>query len=599
MNDSSIIPVSIEDSRISDITDKEIFGVHSSASQSTYQQYQANTQTNSSITFNCQIPSENIVIDREIKIQSTVTFTIQATNVPPGEDVFNWGSNFSFQAFPLNSLFTTTQCTINNASTSTNLMDIKDIVLRMMDRRSLNKLNSMTPSLPDCGFGLYIEGVDTNQNPLATFNNVSYDEAYVPRGSFPLNYFNVVHTSAGAANDNSLRSLALGDTWTVTIQATFTEPFICLSPFINSDSNNKAGMLGVNTMSFNLLIDSACKRAFSYAGSVDAGNNLITSPITSITLGGTVNGMAVNAFTNSRLLFNFLSLQPDQYAKLSTKNILPYSDFPRFLTSYNNNSVVAPYTDIKITTQSIQLSQIPDKIFIAARIPMSQQNWTNSSSFLAIKNVSVNFNNSSGLLSSSCTQDLFTISKKNGYQGTYYEWGGVCNSTNATNFNPANGQVATTGSILVLDPVYDFSLPSYLSAGSLGQYQLQMNIQVYNQFPINITPEIIIITQNSGFFCLQTGTASIFTGVLTKETVLNSKESNPVSHIDSDSLDRMVGGNLFDRGASSMGKLVHHFKKHILPNIPAAAALVSEMSGSGSSGAGFSGAGRRIGKHLR
>ena len=114
--------VLIEDSRIADITDKEIFGVHSSASQSTYQQYSANTQSNSSITFNCQIPSENIVIDREVKIQSTVTFTLTFAGVPAGEVACDWGNEQSFQAFPLNSLFTTTQVTINNVSTSTNLI---------------------------------------------------------------------------------------------------------------------------------------------------------------------------------------------------------------------------------------------------------------------------------------------------------------------------------------------------------------------------------------------------------------------------------------------------------------------------------------------
>lgn len=48
--------VLIEDSRIADITATEVFGVQSSASQSTYQQFQAVSSSNSAITFNVQVP---------------------------------------------------------------------------------------------------------------------------------------------------------------------------------------------------------------------------------------------------------------------------------------------------------------------------------------------------------------------------------------------------------------------------------------------------------------------------------------------------------------------------------------------------------------
>jgi len=62
--------VLIEDSRIADITSTEVFGVQSSAAQSTYQQFQAVSTSNSSIVFNVQVPSENIVIDRHLLIST-------------------------------------------------------------------------------------------------------------------------------------------------------------------------------------------------------------------------------------------------------------------------------------------------------------------------------------------------------------------------------------------------------------------------------------------------------------------------------------------------------------------------------------------------
>ena len=122
---SSFKTVLIEDSRVADITDSEVFGVLSGASQSTFQQYNAVSASNSSIVFATQIPSENIVIDRRLLINSTVNFTITAGGagrIPPiGQPVFAYGFKDSLQQFPLNSLFTTCQTTINNVSTSSNL----------------------------------------------------------------------------------------------------------------------------------------------------------------------------------------------------------------------------------------------------------------------------------------------------------------------------------------------------------------------------------------------------------------------------------------------------------------------------------------------
>ena len=80
--------VLIEDARIADITSEEVFGVQSGASQSTYQQFQAVSSSNSSVVFSVQIPSENIVIDRHLLLQSNVTFTITATGVPVNDLAF-------------------------------------------------------------------------------------------------------------------------------------------------------------------------------------------------------------------------------------------------------------------------------------------------------------------------------------------------------------------------------------------------------------------------------------------------------------------------------------------------------------------------------
>jgi hypothetical protein len=581
---SSFKTVLIEDSRIASITDEEVFGVQSSASQSTYQQFSAVSTSNSSVVYNIQIPSENIVIDRHVFIQGTVTLTFAIANVPVGKYAMQYGLTDAFNCFPLQSLFTTMQVTINNASVSTNMQDIKDLVVLMNDKRMLNRYNSMTPSMPDEAYGLYSNGVGANNNPLGGYTNNGYDPDFLSRGSWKLDSFVVVKNGDPAIT--TLVSANINDTWEITLTATFTEPFLALSPFINTLGDNDAGLVGINNISANFNVDASCKKVWStsnYELPIVPADGL--SPyITSITLGAPGQSTGLS---NMKMLFNFLSLQPEQYAKISTKNIVPYLDYPRFISPSTNTQTLIPNQTAQLTSQSLQLSQIPDLIMIAVRLPMTNQSWSYSPTFLGISNISISFNNASGLLASATQNDLYNISIRNGSSQNYESFTGVATTNNnpATPLDPTAGKagypvnVATVGSLLVLNPVYDFSLPSYLSCSSLGQYQFQFNITVTNQYPFNITPEIVVTLVNSGVFATVQGTSTIATGILTKDLVLKTKEENPVPALDSREYQRLVGGKMINRGMSGVLRMVrHHKRKHAL-------------DGSGSSGGGISGGG--------
>jgi hypothetical protein len=555
--------VLIEDSRIADITSTEGFGVLSGASQSTFQQFQAVSASNSSIVFNIQVPSENIVIDRHLLLSSELSFEISAGGasnpVPAGAKVFQYGLTDSLQAFPLNSLFTTTQATINNVSVSTNLQDVLPMLMRMNSSEMLQRYNTLTASLPDQTWGEYSYGVGSSSNPLASYNNMSYDTDFCPRGAFKLDFLQIDRYVGGVYTDHSpISSDPATNTWKIFIKVTLTEPFLALSPFINQQPNMSAGIVGVNNMSMVLNVDGSCKRLFSTANSAVSGGNSLKGYISSINLGwaDAPNGgtAQANGFTNTRLLFNFLSLQPEQYAKISTKNVVPYLDYPRYLTTFNNSTSIASKGTQTITSQSIQLNQVPDLILICARVPMSSQNWNYSSSFLGIKKISVNFNNASGLLSTATQQDLYNISFANGSSQTFHEFRGEADVNDNTNGNVS--VVPTTGALLVLSPVYNFSLPSYLSASSLGQYQFQFNIDVFNQYDFAVAPELCIITMNSGIFATQQGTSQIFTGILTKEQVLRTKEQNPQSALTSVEYQRLVGGQLGNMGMGNVMSMI-------------------------------------------
>jgi len=639
----------IEDSRIANITDKETIGVMSGASQSTFQNFPATSSSDTSIIWNIQIPSENIVIDRNLLMQSTITLTLSIAypgTVSSNALVFDLGLTDALQAFPLNSLCLTQQMSINNTSLTINLKDVLPMLLNLYDRRKLHRYNSMCPSLIDSFYAKYSDSLGTLNNVLSGYNNMSFDESFVPRGAYPVEVKNVIHsfTYGGTTYYNDSLQMIEGTSnnlWKVVLQFTTTEPFF-LSPWTNTNANNGAGLVGINNISCNFSIDSSCSRVFSTMRTYDSGTtitdangntiNVYTPYITNISLGATADscsipsgtstleeidgtdytlytdktaGTSISAFQNSQLLFNFLSLQPESYSKISAKNVVPYMDIYRFLSNSTSSTSMLPFQTQTITSQSLQLSYIPDLILICVRKPMSSMSWYDSNSFLTINSISINFNNNSGILSSANQQQLFNISYRNGSGQTYYEFRGTARinyvgtltSDGAVDYDYGlTGQgkiVSTTGSLLVLNPALDFNLPAYLTNGSIGQYNFQFTINVTNQLEQKFVPEICTVTLNSGIFTTQLGTSAVNVGLLTKEETLKTKEQHPT--IDTRDLKNFTGGSLSNFGLTNVMKLFN--KQHKFSNDDKVSEPIINYEAGSMSAGKLSGG--RIKRHIR
>lgn len=575
--------VLVKDSVIGDITADLDFAVKSGASQTTYQRFPSTSASNSALIFNIQVPSENVVIDRAVMLTSGLTFsiaagsaTVPANQVPVGSSVFDYGLTDALQAFPLNSLLTTATAQINNTTVTVNTQDVLPSLLRMNNSRELYRYNSTTPAFPDCSYGSYADGVGANNNPLSAFDNASFDIDQVPRGAFPVAVV-IQRFQGGVFQDNSPVAVAVTNTWVIVVSTVVSEPLI-LSPFIFGDPEyNCQGLLGINNMTVTLNIDAQCKRLFSTA------NNYITS----ISLGtaaqpnGFTTASAVgiaNQPSAPALLLKFLSTQPSDL--IQTKNVVPYMDFPRYLTNSANQPSVASLASATLTSSNLQINQIPDLFLINVRVPMSQQRWYNSSSFLTLNNISINLNNQSGLLSSASQYDLWRLSVRNGSTQSWGEFSGQQLVTN--NATGAGSLVASTGSLLVLNPAYDLSLPDYISCGSLGNYNFQFQCGVTNQFGFSITPEIIIVCVNSGIFVTQSGVSSIYTGILTKEMVLSAKSGSQASAMTSAEVARMVGGKMLNGSLTA----IKGMRKHTRGGVMSAGVQSGGMMSSGGASSG-------------
>lgn len=557
----------LKDQTISDITDELSFGIVKGASNNSFQQFEAQTKSSSSINVNINVPSENIILSRKVMLQTTLNFEIEITDVPDGiNSVFNYGLNASLQAFPINSLFSNVTCSINNTNVNCNLKDILPQLLLLNNNKLLAQYNSSSPSQPDYYYKNFKDGVGNSNNVLAGYKNALSNDLS-PRGAFVLDNIQRFYKAKGETDwlaDDENESSDPEDRFLIQITCTTTEPFIGLSPFIFGDpKHNSQGMVGINSLNFMMNIGSA-NRLFSYAGpGSDSEPEFSTSQIR---LGHSNVGYssAKEAFSSCKVLCNFLTAQDTDV--IDAKNVVPYMDFPRYIT--NGTSVInalpvnykTDYSKIPsntIQTNNLQLNQLPDYFIVVVRKPMNKQTINDSSTFLAIDNISVSLSNSQGLLSNAQQVDLWKMSVRNGSSQSFEEFSGMASSGDGA----IPERTLTTGSLLIINPALDLSLPSYLSNGSIGQFNFTMTISYKNISEEDITPEVCIICCNSGTMTTISGSSMIQTGLLTKDIVVNSSstESMPFN-----TYSRLIGGNLSDRPMTNVKKLFHSLKKKII-----------------------------------
>ena len=213
--DSSFRTELVKDAAIADITDDLTFAVESGAANCTYQQFPATSPSNSSLVFSVQLPSESIVMGRDVLMRSCLTFrvlcgsqAVAANQVPIGQPAFTYGVDSSLAAFPFSSLITTASVQINNTNVSINLQDVFPQLMCLNKREHLAYYNGMTPSLPDGDYARYTAALGATNNPVAAYSNGGYDNRLEGRGAFPVS-ISVVHYIAGVATDASLISTAL------------------------------------------------------------------------------------------------------------------------------------------------------------------------------------------------------------------------------------------------------------------------------------------------------------------------------------------------------------------------------------------------------
>ena len=72
MSSADFKTILVKDSTIAGITDQLTYAVKSGASSKTYQAFPSVSNSSSTLTFNVQVPSENVIVDREVFIRTKI-----------------------------------------------------------------------------------------------------------------------------------------------------------------------------------------------------------------------------------------------------------------------------------------------------------------------------------------------------------------------------------------------------------------------------------------------------------------------------------------------------------------------------------------------
>lgn len=590
------------------------FAVIKGAMNNTVVEYQAisgqGSENPPQITFNVQVPSEQIIIDRRLMIEAEFEFTYTKTmnagaisNANGGEQVFNNGyfegqnGNLVYgadalNAFPFHQLVNTAQVTLNNTSVSCNVNDVLTAVMRFNDSRDLNESNGLTPIQTDkvASYSSTLSGndpsniINSDNSPFAVADQVD-DEAFVPRASFPVQ---VEVIGAGGL----IVPTAGANVESVKVKARVREPLL-VSPFTFANpKQNSQGMYGIQNMAIVLNIGNQ-NRLVRARPQINRNTGAILTASTAVTQ---------LKFTKVALLCNFLTPQPSDL--LVPRNVVPYYELPLYrqvikavpASVYNAN--FRSFTTIGRSTSvgfnSIQLNQIPDKLIIFVRPTQSLQNNTFCTDhYLVIEKLNINFNNQAGLLSTFTQSELYRCSRENGSKQSWYEFSGLNQTKQVlSNLSPIglagttvgvadkliSMPMATTGSLLVLCFSKDIELPDYYAPGSLGNFNLSFTLDLINYSPTAIADgqyELCVITMNSGIFATEKGSSSVYTGLLNKEQVLATSTQEPITYND---FNRMVGGSFWDT-LKSIGSKVWKGIKTVLPYATKVANVVAPALG--------------------
>ena len=536
-------PVLVRDPRTI-LENERDYAVLKCGSQTTWKQWTSTSVSTNTINFSCPPPSGSVIVSRTVYLYVPVRLSFTGTP-PNGQTLLNVNRDAP-RFLPLSGSLDTIQASINNQTMTFNCADVIHALMHYNTDRDLKEGNySLSPSATDQA-QVYNQLFGFIRNPLQGYGDCN-ENSVQGRGGFP--FWIVQNPISNGVNPV-----------TAYVDVAFCEP-IYMSPF-HWGKHEASGFYNVTSMDFTFnWLQNAQNRMWSHDNVLSAGANNITSG--SFQFGGqNIVGPAFTTFPGGQqplLLIQYISPQETQILSPQMPITYPYFDVQRYIT--DNQVSVAPAASQIFTSNNIQLSSIPRRVYIYLR-ERNQDLYNNVSAtdtYFQIQNINLQFMNKSGLLASATMMDLYKMSKKNHCNMSWTQWsGGPVQQPGA--FFPQQIMIGTIGSVLCIEFASDIGLDSLDAPGKLSQSTFQITLTAKNMSERSIVPSLYVVPISEGTFTIAgLGSSMTNIGVLSSKDILDC-ESKP--WIDYNDIEHVNGGD-FLSGLKSFGSKINDFlKKH-------------------------------------
>lgn len=492
----------------------------------------ANSATSTSnINWMIQPPKGN-VLDSRLLITFYVQIVFDAKDntitTPPLMDI---GNTDACRAFPIHSVLETAQLELNGTTFSYNPIEsIAQLGLYIGDDDRTREFSG-TGAYPD-QFQDYRDPVTygTARNPLGKYGDNS---AYVPRGSIE---YKVVYSEV-----NNSRA-------TVTFEV--TEPLM-ISPALFTTQVGQPGFVGLNQLRI-VLKTGNLQRIWSRSAT---GTRTLTDAGPTVT------------FTSAPMLtYTVLTLNPT-LAAFNPNSHYYYPYFQVTTQTWSGQNGVASKADVTLVGNAITLSFIPIRMYIYVREKGNNRSIYTSDSEFRINSVTIQIENTVGILSTATSFDIYKISAQNGLNLDYQGW---------SRFR---------GSVACFQFGKDLPLRDNLAVGMQHNFQFSATVNATNISGRQIDCDVFYTWVTPGMVDIFSGKCDATSNLVDAQNVIMSR-SNPYSHSLA-SYDRtlpfggamMMGGGFFGNLFSGIKKGIG-YAANLLPQLATAVAPVHSGLGS-------------------
>jgi len=427
MADQALFAVNPEIDSFSELNQKPIISVN--GSQVTYRQFPASSWSSNNIVWQVQPPSVDVFINRSIMkiIPLTITYTGTSSSLllADGYD--------ALRSLPALRFTTNEVVSINGVAfpTSQNFEIYPEILSHYnSEYRKKHPLGA-----PDVTQN-YLDAVGSISNPLSNYANSDIPEGSLKRGAFISKVGSISRTQT-----------------TASIQVDVVE-WLHVPKLLGLDCSTETGLIRVRNLDVNSVLDLSPVKVVSSVDSADSAVSAVTVVVSAI----------------PQLLVKFIS-PPREMIPQGTLRY-EHSRLERFITAYGQSCPVN--STVTFPSNNIQLPYVPRYMFAFVREADAYKTFKSTDTFMRLENISVNFNNQTGILSTAPVQSLWEISKSCGLLDNFSMFSGLARNSSWTD-------VGTCGSLFCAEFGRHISLGDpTLSIGSSGSFNFNVQVTARN-----------------------------------------------------------------------------------------------------------------------